>query len=74
MQWCVLVLLQIRNTYLAEQNLDGPSVCIQTRTGPYVRHNITSLLGANKGDEFLVNQVRSFPLRDVSRLGDSDES
>ena len=32
------------------------------------------LLGSNKGNEFLVNQVRSLPLRDVSCLGDSDES
>ena len=32
------------------------------------------LSGVNKGDEFLVNQVRSFPLRDVPCLGDSDES
>ena len=32
------------------------------------------LLGLKKSDEFLVNQVRSFPLRDVSCLGDSDES
>jgi len=32
------------------------------------------LLGLKKGNEFLVNQVRSFPLRDVSCLGDSDES
>ena len=32
------------------------------------------LLAANKGDEFLVHQVWSFPLWDVSCLGDSDES
>ena len=32
------------------------------------------LSGANKGDEFLVNQIWSFPLRDVSCLGDSAES
>jgi hypothetical protein len=32
------------------------------------------LLAANKGDEFLVDQVWSFPLWDVSCLGDSDES
>ena len=32
------------------------------------------LLGLDKGDEFLVNQIRSFPLRDVPCLGDSDES
>ena len=32
------------------------------------------LSGVNKGNEFLVNQIRSFPLRDVSCLGDSDES
>jgi hypothetical protein len=25
-------------------------------------------LGLDKGDEFLVNQIRSFPLRDVSRF------
>ncbi len=31
------------------------------------------LLGLDKGDEFLVNQIRSFPLRDVSCFGDSDE-
>ncbi len=32
------------------------------------------LLRLNKSDEFLVDQIRSFPLRDVSRSGDSDES
>ena len=31
------------------------------------------MLGANKGDEFLVDQIRPFPLRDMSCLGDSDE-
>jgi hypothetical protein len=35
---------------------------------------ITPLLGTNKGDEFLVDEIGSFPLWDVSRLGDSDES
>ena len=30
-------------------------------------------LAANKGDEFLVDEIRSFPLWDVPRVGDSDE-
>ena len=32
------------------------------------------LLAANKGDEFLVYHIRLLPLRDMSGLGDSDES
>ena len=32
------------------------------------------LLATNKGDEFLVHHIGSFPLWDVPRLGDSDES
>ena len=32
------------------------------------------LLAANKGDEFLVDHIRLLPLRDMSGLGDSDES
>ena len=32
------------------------------------------LLALNKGDEFLVDHIRSFPLRDVPCLGDPDES
>ena len=32
------------------------------------------LLAANKSDEFLVHEIRSFPLWDVSRLGDPNES
>ena len=32
------------------------------------------LLAANKGDEFLVDYIRLLPLRDMSGLGDSDES
>ena len=35
---------------------------------------LSILLAANKGDEFLVDQVWLFPLWDVSCLGDSDES
>lgn len=31
------------------------------------------MLGVNKGDECLVHHIRSFPLRDMSCLGDSDE-
>jgi hypothetical protein len=30
-------------------------------------------IGSNKVDEFLVDQLRPFPLRDVSRLRDRDE-
>jgi hypothetical protein len=32
------------------------------------------LLAANKGDEFLVHHIRSFPLRDVPCIGDSGKS
>ena len=31
------------------------------------------MLGVNKGDECLVDHIRSFPLRDMSCQGDSDE-
>ncbi len=41
--------------------------------GPHVGDTIPSLLGANKGDECLVDNIRSFPLRDVPCLGDPDE-
>src|SRR5215468_2703573 len=52
------------NPMLALENLDAPSVRFD---------RITFLLGANKGDEFLVDQIRSFPLRDMPCIGDSDE-
>ena len=35
---------------------------------------LSILLAANKGDEFLVYHIRLLPLRDMSGLGDSDES
>jgi hypothetical protein len=41
--------------------------------GPHVRHTITFLLGTNKDDEFLVDYIGSFPLRDMPCLGDSDK-